>query len=673
VALAACTVVTAACAAGAPAASAAPDCDRYASTSGSDGGTGTQEQPYRTVQALVTNLASGETGCLAAGERFNEGFLQINRSDIALTSAPGERATIVGDTRIETVPGRVRNVELSGLNFTGGSGTRPLFRIVADDIRLIGNDISNPGRTTCLNIAPLEARNIRIEGNFIHDCGPAVSNTESGVGVDTGRNVTITDNYIFRNPARGVQLYPDANGTVIRNNVIDGNTDNVQFAGDSSRASRGNRVLNSLLSNASSYNVTHNWDGPVGSDNVVSDSCLDGANGNSHPTPTGWSFGSGNIFGAPQYTNRGAPPGGYALVPGSVCVGKGPLPAATTADSPDVTVDATAASVISAVARGTVNPHWQPTTYRVEFGTAAGAYDRRTDELDAGAGTVAETRTATLTGLAPSTRYFYRLVATHASGGTEAGGEHSFETPPPPLLRPVTDVDFHSRPLKRMALVESITVTDAPDGSTATARCRGGGGGRLRCPANEQATASARATFRRYRNRRLRAGATVEVRVTKPGTIGRLFVLKVVHVRDGFYLLREQRQGCIGPDEQSEIPCLHHVFRAQRLPRGSRITNLRVRNMSAGSVVVVRCQAPRGRRCPRAPDRRVITTPTEELRFKRFERQWRAGSRIELFVIKPHTIGTFTRITIRGRRRPALERTICIESEDRDPIRCPTG
>ena len=41
----------------------------------------------------------------------------------------------------------------------------------------------------------------------------------------------IRDNWIYDNADRGVQLYPDADGTVVTGNVIDGNGEGVIFGG----------------------------------------------------------------------------------------------------------------------------------------------------------------------------------------------------------------------------------------------------------------------------------------------------------------------------------------------------------------------------------------------------------------------------------------------------------
>ena len=44
-----------------------PTCDKLASPSGSDGGTGTLGDPYATPKKLIDSLAPGQTGCLRAG------------------------------------------------------------------------------------------------------------------------------------------------------------------------------------------------------------------------------------------------------------------------------------------------------------------------------------------------------------------------------------------------------------------------------------------------------------------------------------------------------------------------------------------------------------------------------------------------------------------------------
>jgi len=85
---------------------------------------------------------------------------------------------------------------------------------------------------------------------------------------------------------------------------------------------------------------------------------------------------------------------------------------------------------------GVVNPNGLATTCHFEYGTTT-AYGTSTPGQSAGAGSVALSVNATLSGLAPGTLYHYRLVATN-SGGTATGADSTASTtaasaPPPPV------------------------------------------------------------------------------------------------------------------------------------------------------------------------------------------------------------------------------------------------
>jgi hypothetical protein len=62
-----------------------------------------------------------------------------------------------------------------------------------------------------------------------------------------------------------------------------------------------------------------------------------------------------------------------------------------------------------------VDPNGRATTYRFEFGTTA-SYGRHTTDASAGSGQSAVSVVAAISGLAPHTRYHYRVVATNAAG-----------------------------------------------------------------------------------------------------------------------------------------------------------------------------------------------------------------------------------------------------------------
>jgi hypothetical protein len=99
-----------------------------------------------------------------------------------------------------------------------------------------------------------------------------------------------------------------------------------------------------------------------------------------------------------------------------------------------VTGAASAVTTSSGVLNATVNPNAVATTYHFEYGLTS-AYGSSTPETDAGAGAADLAAAATLTGLARSTTYHFRIVAT-SRGGTTVGADRTLTTNGPggPLL-----------------------------------------------------------------------------------------------------------------------------------------------------------------------------------------------------------------------------------------------
>jgi|GEM_PF-6619639 len=85
-----------------------------------------------------------------------------------------------------------------------------------------------------------------------------------------------------------------------------------------------------------------------------------------------------------------------------------------------------------ATVSGTVNPGGQATQYYFEYGPTAN-YGFETTATDAGSGATDESVSTTLSGLASSTTYHYRLVAVSA-GGTALGADQTFTTTTPPSV-----------------------------------------------------------------------------------------------------------------------------------------------------------------------------------------------------------------------------------------------
>ena len=130
-----------------------------------------------------------------------------------------------------------------------------------------------------------------------------------------------------------------------------------------------------------------------------------------------------------------------------------PAPHPTTGGARSVTSN-------SAIVTGTVDPDGAPTTYQFQYGKTA-AYGSHTATTSANSGTAAIAVSAALAGLAATTTYHYRLVATSA-GGVVTGADHTFKTGTAPKASATTGVALQ---VTQTTAVLSGTVR--PDGSPA--------------------------------------------------------------------------------------------------------------------------------------------------------------------------------------------------------------
>src|SRR4051794_6054016 len=99
-------------------------------------------------------------------------------------------------------------------------------------------------------------------------------------------------------------------------------------------------------------------------------------------------------------------------------------PAATTGGAANI-------AQTTATLTGTVNPHGAATTYLFQIGTTS-VYGANTAEVSAGGGSSPKHVAAPVSGLAPFTRYHYRLVARNSKGLTK-GRDRTFRTLRQPL------------------------------------------------------------------------------------------------------------------------------------------------------------------------------------------------------------------------------------------------
>jgi hypothetical protein len=227
-----------------------PACDKVASPLGSNGNAGTTTRPYATVEKLAGSLKPGQTGCLRAG--FYQRDVKLTKggsssAPIILTSYPGERATVVGRVHVADSANNVvvQELDLDGFN----RGHLPSPTVNGDNAVFRGNDVTNRNSAICFLLGSSQwgrARGTVIDNNRIHNCGQLPpTNHHHGIYVQASDGARITGNWIYDNADRGVQLFPDAQGTYVAWNVIDGNGQGVVF----SRKSSNNVVEFNVLSN----------------------------------------------------------------------------------------------------------------------------------------------------------------------------------------------------------------------------------------------------------------------------------------------------------------------------------------------------------------------------------------------------------------------------------------
>ena len=305
---------------GATAAGAAA-CDKVASPLGSDAYPGSTAEPYATFEHLANALKPGQAGCLRAG--VYQGDSKITRggtgpAPTTITSYPGERATVLG--RIH-VADEANNVVIQQLDLDGRNGDNlPSPTVNGDNIVFRDNDVTNHHTTICFVLGSDgygRARGTVIERNRIHNCGEMPpTNHHHGIYVEASDGARITDNWIYDNADRGVQLFPDAQGTYVARNVIDGNGQGVIF----SRESANNVVENNVISNpALRYNI-EDWE-LSGGGNMARRNCVWSTRHARNPggiQPGIAVAVVANVVTNPDFVNRGGKD--FRLRPGSPCL-----------------------------------------------------------------------------------------------------------------------------------------------------------------------------------------------------------------------------------------------------------------------------------------------------------------------------------------------------------------
>lgn len=369
------------------AADAAVTCSKWAATGGNDANAGTQAAAYRSLGKLASSLAAGQTGCLPAGQTYfavaGNGVVSTDAgtaaAPVTITSDPAGRATVKGQLWLTPTS---HDIVLTGLDFGGGftDTGAPLYTkgshliLHGDRIAITNNDISDP-RGICISAGKAHAtdpavndvaEDLRVTGNRIHGCGmdPAIAWTEvdsgaHGIYLENTLRALVSNNLIYANRFRGLQLWPRNDGATIERNLFDENATHVNIGSSMGPQYNGGFIAQNttVRDNLMTGRVTTFWpsknpsqlygyfpDGSPTYGNTVNGNCF--APGDPAATGSGFTLGA-NTTAQAQFTNQ--PARDYRLLASSPCQGKGPASIQPPASDRYVTVTAPATTTTGTV------------------------------------------------------------------------------------------------------------------------------------------------------------------------------------------------------------------------------------------------------------------------------------------------------------------------------------
>lgn len=261
-------------------------CDRFAAPGAHGSGDGSFASPYHSPQRLVNSLRRGETGCFRRGA-YEFSTLTIEKQNVSLAPFRGERVALRGS--IKVLPSASDTV-IRGMRLRADD-IGP--RVYADRVTLRGNEITNGNSETCILVTsyydhPAPTGTV-ISQNRIHHCGrlPA-TNHDHGIYLSEARGTVVRDNRITDNADRGIQLYPDAQGSTITGNAIRRNGQGLVFSGDGGRSSNDNLVTGNVIADSRiGWNVYSGEQGPKATGNRLRGNCVHSSAENERFKPNG--------------------------------------------------------------------------------------------------------------------------------------------------------------------------------------------------------------------------------------------------------------------------------------------------------------------------------------------------------------------------------------------------
>ena len=289
--------------------------------------------PSMNIRTFVAGLAPGDVGCLASGTYAGRVIFAI--SDVTLQTAPGATATC-SPCEVE-IRDSANGVTWDGIDLDASAypGVVIALHVYGDDALVENTDIQD-AQDHCVFLGSSVygvAWRPRIVNNRIHNCGgPGPVFNEQALYMSSTRNAVIEDNTIYNARDFGINMYDDAQGSLIDHNIIDGARMKAGVAFGSTdlgqaycSTNNNNIVRDNIITNNFAYAAMDNTTGcGVGSRDVVQHNCVwSNGSGNFPASHPGFTV-LDNVEANPLYVNRAA--GDFRLQPGSHCAGYGPRP-----------------------------------------------------------------------------------------------------------------------------------------------------------------------------------------------------------------------------------------------------------------------------------------------------------------------------------------------------------
>lgn len=241
----------------------------YVSSTARPGGDGSRRRPMRSFRRALARLGPGITVTLRPGTYTGTFFADRD-------GGPGRPAVIQGlPGEVALIRGRLEvggsHVVVSGLTFDQSEGPvhDVAIFVTGKDDWIAHNEIRHANKSGIL--VGDGADRLSVVGNWIHDNGTS-SSFDHGVYWAGGVGGLLAQNVIDRNAAYGVQLYPNADGILVRRNTIVSNgRAGIVIGGIGTSTSDSDSLAHNIVAFNRQQGIRTSWSGQAGSNDSATD------------------------------------------------------------------------------------------------------------------------------------------------------------------------------------------------------------------------------------------------------------------------------------------------------------------------------------------------------------------------------------------------------------------